>query len=128
MSAHLYQMIKESGHCEERKQRGNLSRLLRFARNDFSHLCFIYVVHCSIVEKMLLSNEEPDCPDILTFSLCNLDQHPVCGLRVDEGNHGPAAALPRLFINEPDSLVLQFLEGLFDVLHPEGNVLKTFSP
>lgn len=45
-------------------------------------------------------------------------------LGVEEGDPGPAGAVPRRLVNEPDALFLQLRQGGVNVVHPDGDVLN----
>src|SRR5208283_1587690 len=46
---------------------------------------------------------------------------------MQEGNLCTACAFSRLFVDQPDPFCLEFFEGLFNIVHPEGNVLDPLS-
>src|SRR5208283_3781165 len=48
-------------------------------------------------------------------------------LGMEKGNFCPARAFSRLFVDQPDPFCLEFFEGLFNIFHPEGNVLDSLS-
>ena len=49
------------------------------------------------------------------------------GLGVEEGDPGPAGAVPRRLVNEPDALFLQLRQGGVNVVHPDGDVLNALA-
>ena len=48
-------------------------------------------------------------------------------LGVEEGDPGPAGAVPRRLVNEPDALFLQLRQGGVNVVHPDGDVLNALA-
>jgi len=56
-----------------------------------------------------------------------LDQHAEGGFGMQESDLCPAGANSRLFVYEPNPFCFQLLEGRFDIVHLEADVLDSLS-